>query len=433
MRWAALFVVAIAAIFWLAIRGEGGTSTYRVPPQPNASATVDSNPAPEVGTFWTLAAFSKMPKEYYQGITSDRDGRFYFDGIWSGLYRTDSNLRETARNEHFIPPDVRRREGYNHLGDLSWDAGEGGRLLLPVECFSSGTGRNTKACKTTSIAVGDPETLEWRYYVKLDPTETQRAAWNEVSPDGDLLWTSTGEDLLAFRTRDIRRANAAPAGRSIAPARRLVAAVPTRGITGATFHNGLLLVAGVSKRSSEMLQIWSIDTNDGSSRLEVERRIIGESEGLDVASALDGILHWQILPYTSLGRRPTYGRGRATLLHLMLVGACANVENGSSRSDVISGTATGDKLEGFAGDDVLAGRAGDDCLFGGRGRDRLLGGPGDDALVGDAGRDRLVGGPGDDTITAADGMKDIVSCGPGRDSVRGDRADTVAGCEKRLP
>ncbi len=86
-----------------------------------------------------------MPLEYFQGVTTDRDGDFYFDGIQVGIYRTDPLLAEEARLESGIPVDVYLREGYNHIGDITWDKREGGRLLLPLECFIPFFG-NT--CKT---------------------------------------------------------------------------------------------------------------------------------------------------------------------------------------------------------------------------------------------------------------------------------------------
>ena len=40
--------------------------------------------------------------------------------------------------------------------------------MLPLECFTPGVG-NT--CGTGSFGVADPATLDFRYYVKLDPAE----------------------------------------------------------------------------------------------------------------------------------------------------------------------------------------------------------------------------------------------------------------------
>jgi len=88
--------------------------------------------------------------------------------------------------------------------------------------------------------------------------------WAETSPDGSLIWTSSGNDLLAYRTSDVTAAKAAPAGPVIHAVRRLRDAVPPTGITGAVFVHGRLLVAG---EAGGVYQVWAIDTDNGSRRL----------------------------------------------------------------------------------------------------------------------------------------------------------------------
>ncbi len=106
------------------------------------------------------------------------------------------------------------------------------------------------------------------------------------------------------------------------------------------------------------------------------------------------------------------------------------------------------RLWGLAGDDTLSGsptRA--TCLFGGRGDDTLAIGTGggiaygeagsdvvlgsalNDRLTGGAGVDAFAAGAGDDTIDSRDGVAEVVDCGLGDDTVRGDRADVLIGCE----
>jgi hypothetical protein len=275
--------------------------------------------APEVAVArdpgrWYLTWHSPIPFEYYQGITSDPAKALYFDGMFVGLYRTTATLAERARTPDAIPAEVMRHEGYNHIGDLTWDAAEGGRLLLPLECYLPGAPNGPNTCKTGSIGVADPVTLRWRYYVKLNPTDIPKAMWGEVSPDGTLLWTSAGRDLLAYRTADVTAANAAPGGPLIRPVARLAGGVPPSGVTGATFWRGRLFVAG---QGAGLFQVWSIDVTNGARRLEIERDIHGESEGLDVVDALGGVLHWQVEPLSSM---PTYGFGRGALLHFVPAG-----------------------------------------------------------------------------------------------------------------
>ena len=69
--------------------------------------------------------------------------------------------------------------------------------------------------------------------------------WAETSPDGKLIWTSSGNDLLAYRTSDVIAANQGPSGPAIHSVRRLRNAVPPSGITGAVFGaHGRLYLAG---------------------------------------------------------------------------------------------------------------------------------------------------------------------------------------------
>jgi hypothetical protein len=281
-------------------------------------ATVVAAHAPAAGAAdpgrWRATGVSRIPLEYFQGMTSDPRRTLWFDGIVFGLYRADANLREQARNDAVIPPDVAAREGYNHVGDITWDTREGGRVLLPLECFYPGRAGGANSCGTGSIGVADPQTLRWRYYVKLEPAEIPKAMWAEVSPDGRLIWTSAGVDLLAYRTSDVTRARAAPAAAPIRAVRRLAGAVPPTGVTGAAFYGDRLLLAG---QIDTLFQVWSVDLATGGRRLEIERTIAGESEGLDVVDALGGTLHWIVTPFDPAGRPPTYPPPGNVLLHFV--------------------------------------------------------------------------------------------------------------------
>lgn len=94
---------------------------------------------------------------------------------------------------------------------------------------------------------------------------------------------------------------------------------------------------------------------------------------------------------------------------------------------------------GVNDNDRLVGGKGDDALFGGPGSDRLVGGSGADYLSGGSGHDRLVGGPGrnrieagggSDSINSANGVRELVDCGFGRDTVKADLRDRLSGCER---
>ena len=241
-----------------------------------ALALASPAPAADPGR-WTETGRSTVPLYYYQGVASDPQKRLFFNGIYTGLYRTDSSLNEQARNDNVFPPDVFAREHYNHIGDIAWDAREGGRILLPTECYypraAPGEDDPNNTCKTGSIGVADPDTLQWRYYVKLDPAEIPKAMWVAVSPDGKLVWTQSHNDLLAYSMDDISLAHAAPGAAPIKAVRKLPNAKPPSGITGAAFFRGKFYVAGGD--DADHFQVWSIDLQTGARQLEIERHIVG--------------------------------------------------------------------------------------------------------------------------------------------------------------
>jgi hypothetical protein len=259
---------------------------------------------------WLLTGASSIPISYWQGLTSDpAEKDLYFAGVFEGLWRTTPQLSQTAGVPRAIPPTVKQAEGYNHIGDPTWNGSEGGRVLLPLECFTPGVG-NT--CGTGAFGIADPATLAFRYYVKLDPAEISKAMWAETSPDGSLIWTSSGDDLLAYRSSEVSSANRAPGGPLLHPVRRLRGAVPPSGVTGAAFRGRQLLLAGETGGAH---QVWAVDTKTGGRRLELEMRICGESEGLDLIPTLGGEFHWLIAPFDP-GCRLTFGPTSA-LLHFV--------------------------------------------------------------------------------------------------------------------
>ncbi len=259
---------------------------------------------------WLLTGASSVPVNYWQGLTSDPAHRdVFFTGFRQGLWKTTPEFLQTGGVPNAIPPDVLAAEGYNHIGDPTWNAGDGGRVLLPLECYDSTAG-NT--CGTGSFGVADPSTLAWRYYVKLDPAEIPKAMWAETSPGGRLVWTSSGDDLLAYRSRQVSFANRGPGGPVLHSVRRLVGAVPPSGVTGAVFHKRRLLLAG---SDGDADQVWAVNTRNGRRRLEIDTQICGESEGLDIFPALGGRLHWLIGPFDP-GCQLSFGPTSA-LLHFI--------------------------------------------------------------------------------------------------------------------
>jgi hypothetical protein len=251
---------------------------------------------------WTVSGWSSVSNFYWQGVTSaGPSGPLFFSGVTQGLHRTTRTLRQTATIDPVIPPAVNAVEGYNHVGDISFDGADGKRVLLPLECYTPGAPNGGNTCGTGAIASADPTTLAFRYYVKLDPSEIAKAMWVEASPDG-LLWTSSGNDLLAYSAAQVNPANASPAAPPIHSVRRLAGAVPPSGVTGAAIQGGRLYLAGAQ---GTIYQIWSVNLATGARRLEVElKNVQGEAEGLHVTSLLGGTLHFLIAP---LAQKPSFG------------------------------------------------------------------------------------------------------------------------------
>jgi hypothetical protein len=249
---------------------------------------------------WTLSGWSSVPGNYWEGATtSSAGGPLFFSGLSPGLHRTDRRLHQTGSVDPVIPPLVFATEHYNHVGDIGY---QGGRVLLPLECYTLGGPNGGNTCGTGSFGVADPTTLAFRYYVKLDPSEIPKAMWVEASPDGRLVWTSSGPDLLAYRASDVSQANAAPGAAPIHSVRRLAGAVPPSGVTGAAFRRGRLLLAG---SQGTTYQVWSVNVATGARRLALELLDVqGESEGLTRVRLLGGRLHYLVAP---LAAQPTFG------------------------------------------------------------------------------------------------------------------------------
>ena len=259
---------------------------------------------------WRVARVATIPAAYSQGVAAVPGG-LAFSGTY-GLFRTGRDLRETARIDPVIPPEVGQAERWNHVGDVDYDRG---RLVLPLECYEP-LANPTNTCGTGAFAVADPATLQWRFHVKLDPAFIKKAMWVEAA--GDLLWTQAGRDLLAYRSADLNPANV---NVLLRPVRRL-RGVARDQLTGAAYLDGRLY--GAVDRLG-FAEVWSFDLRRrGVRRLEARRRIVGESEGLMATRLAGGTLQWTILPYEiGSSARPTYGRDRAVMLTLARVPARA--------------------------------------------------------------------------------------------------------------
>ena len=87
-------------------------------------------------------------------------------------------------------------------------------------------------------------------------------------------------------------------------------------------------------------------------------------------------------------------------------------------------------VSGGPGSDELRGGSGSDQLGGDDGNDTVAGGDGPDVLTGGLGADDVSGDTGDDDIRVRDGVRDIVRCAAGADTVDADTLDEIdADCE----
>jgi RTX calcium-binding nonapeptide repeat (4 copies) len=108
-----------------------------------------------------------------------------------------------------------------------------------------------------------------------------------------------------------------------------------------------------------------------------------------------------------------YYKFRANAVTVTLDGLADDGEGGGEADNVL-------EVENIVGGD------GPDILSGDAGANAISGGPDNDKLDGGAGADVLDGGTEDDTISARDGTRDTVACGPGNDVAVVDTVDDVA-------
>ena len=142
---------------------------------------------------WILTGASSVPDNYWQGLTSDpSDSQLFFIGPSQGLWQTTPQLVQTAGVDKAIPTALKQSVGYNHIGDPTWLDGEGGRVVLPMECYNPAQDPSN-TCGKGAFGIADPQTLAFRYYVQLDPKFIPKAMWAETSPNGKLIWTSVGQ------------------------------------------------------------------------------------------------------------------------------------------------------------------------------------------------------------------------------------------------
>jgi hypothetical protein len=244
---------------------------------------------------WIKTSQLTKPATFRQGLASDpATGNVFFSGSFSGITLTHDE-RVLKTNFNAIPKDVANREQYNHIGDIAFDPGEGGRILLPLESYAP-LQPDTNPSKTASIGVMAAGTLAWKYYVKLDPSEINKAQWVATDPAHGLVWTIGDTSLLAYNIADINPANAAPNAAPIHSVKRFDNILPD-GAGGAVVIGDRIYL---SQLVNHVDRVISLDLTTGASQVEIEIPGDLEQEGLDTGPYLDGFLHWELVPGAGL-------------------------------------------------------------------------------------------------------------------------------------
>lgn len=96
----------------------------------------------------------------------------------------------------------------------------------------------------------------------------------------------------------------------------------------------------------------------------------------------------------------------------------------------VAGTWGADRLVGTPRRDTICGLPGADLILAGAGDDTITAGAGADMIRPGPGRDVVSGGEGRERIFARDGERDVIDCGPYRDTVYADRVDKLVSCER---
>jgi hypothetical protein len=152
--------------------------------------------------------------------------------------------------------------------------------------------------------------------------------------------------------------------------------------------------------------------NDDLKGTGVDDSLFGE----DGNDTLDGAGGSDVLN-GGLGVDTAYYKFRANAVTVSLNGVADDGEGGGEADNVL-------EVENVVGGD------GPDILSGDAAANAISGGPDNDKIDGGAGSDVLDGGTEDDTISARDGFRDTVACGPGNDVAVVDAVDDVASdCE----
>jgi Ca2+-binding RTX toxin-like protein len=243
---------------------------------------------------------------------------------------------------------------------------------------------------------------------------------------------------------------------------RLLDSIPEIDLTGGTALEGKILPFAATLNKTSGFPV-SFDFTTGEGSAASGRDYFGRTGGLTipagltaavipVATRLDHLFEtdesFRVELANVTGARTGDLLANGTIINVLRTGRCQNIVDGHKGTDILTGSSAGDRIIGRNDVDYLYGFDGADCIYGqrggdyidggggndvidgGSGNDQLKGGTGNDRIYGRSGRNRYNGGPGNDVIDSRNAVAEVVECGSGRDTVRGDVRDVLRHCER---
>ncbi len=156
----------------------------------------------------------------------------------------------------------------------------------------------------------------------------------------------------------------------------------------------------VNVQNGSTLTIESIDGGpiDNLQLNEFLATVYVEQVGLDLVSL--GLIPSLTIEATDTANNTTTDT-KSDVLGLSLIdpdSSPANITEGTSGVETLTGSADSDRIYGYDGADIINGGQGNDLLRGGAGNDTINGESGNDIIIGGKGNDTLSGGSGNDTF-----------------------------------
>ncbi len=200
-----------------------------------------------------------VPTLFSQGLAFGENS-WFFTGT-SAIYRLTSNMSKVIKYNDNPIPEILRRKGYFHLGDLDY---YDGMLLVPIE--------RTNYVKPAIIAVYDPSTLR---LVGYSYTSQDHMPWIAADESGYIYTSeySPVDRIYVYHISQIAEGN------FIDPVRIIRLSKPLRNVQGgAVLSNYLLLTADDGDH------VYRIDLETGNVSMIIRLPGLYEMEGIEVVA-----------------------------------------------------------------------------------------------------------------------------------------------------